>query len=863
MYVLGREMGNQFKKTCFLVACLSVFLPAGWDGRAAVDVHPVFPANNIWNAPVDALPLDPNSAAYVASIGPGENVHADFGSGTWNGGPIGIPFVSVPGSQPMAAIHYTNYGDESDPGPFPIPADAPVEGGSGSGGDRHVLVVDDDHGLLFELFRAFLQPDGSWNAESGARYDLKSNALRPAGWTSADAAGLPIFPGLVRYDEVATGEITHAIRFTAPRTRRSYVWPARHFASSSDDPGLPPMGQRFRLKAGVDISGYSAPMRVILRAMKKYGIILADNGAPWYISGAPDERWDNDMLHELDAILGSDFEAVDCSGLMIDPDSGQAGSPDAPIIHLSKTSFHFGAERDGTPTRTATAVITNTGTEVLIWTAAPSTDWISVSPLSGSGAGVLTIGIARTDMAPGAYAGTIAITSPNASNSPQTINVGLDILPAGTSQAPFGSFDSPVNESNVSSSIAVTGWALDDIEAAGVKIYRDPAGAEPLGSRIFIGDATFVEGARPDVELAYSVYPLNRRAGWGYMLLTNFLPDGGDGTYTLHAYATDKEGHEVLLGSKTVACDNAHAVKPFGAIDLPAQGAMISGSTYINGGWALTPQPNGIPTDGSTIMLWVDGLPIGHPSYNHYRDDIAMLFPGYANSNGAVGVYALDTTAFANGVHTIAWSVRDGGGNEDGIGSRYFSILNAGMSSPQSGLPVRGSLTTLAELQGYRDGSAQPMHARRGYDRSRPPDHILVTPGAHAPYSHGVIPAPPGNPGFSQGPLLVVPELERLEIMLDERAWAVDAQRRVAEMAGLPTAHAPMGRPASRWEGYLIVGEELRALPIGSTLDAVAGVFSWLPGPGFLGDYRLVFVNREGMSRAFLTVRIEPRAPSS
>ena len=273
---------------------------AGWDGNASLDSGPVFPANNIWNTPVDTLPLDPGSAAYVASIGSSAVVHADFGSGTWDGGPIGIPFIVVPGTQPKVTVHYTAYGNESDPGPFPIPVDAPVEGGSESDGDRHVLVVDKDHGLLYELYRVFLQPDGSWNAESGAKYNLQSNALRPAGWTSADAAGLPIFPGLVRYDEVASGEIKHAIRFTAPLTRRAYVWPARHYASSSDDSNRPPMGQRFRLKAGVDISSFSAPVRVILQAMKKYGIILADNGSPWYVTGVPDPRWDNDMLHELD-----------------------------------------------------------------------------------------------------------------------------------------------------------------------------------------------------------------------------------------------------------------------------------------------------------------------------------------------------------------------------------------------------------------------------------------------------------------------------------------------------------------------------------------------------------------------------------
>jgi hypothetical protein len=307
---------------------------AGWDGNAALGSCPVLPADNIWNAPVDTLPLDAHSSAYVSSIGASSIVHADFGSGTWNGGPIGIPFVSVPDSQPDVDIHYTAYGSESDPGPFPVPAAAPVEGGSASDGDRHVLVVDRDNCRLYELYRSFLQADGSWNADSGAMYDLRSNALRPDGWTSADAAGLPIFPGLVCYDEVAAGEIAHAIRFTAPQTRQAYVWPARHYASSSSDSSLPPMGQRFRLKAGVDISGYSGPVQVILRAMKKYGILLADNGSAWYLSGVPDERWDNDMLHELDNILGSDFEAVDCSSLMVDPDSGQAGEP-APLTLTS------------------------------------------------------------------------------------------------------------------------------------------------------------------------------------------------------------------------------------------------------------------------------------------------------------------------------------------------------------------------------------------------------------------------------------------------------------------------------------------------------------------------------------------------
>jgi hypothetical protein len=284
---------------------------------------PVLPPDNIWNVAIDTLPVHPRSADYVRSIGETAGVHPDFGSGTWDGGPIGIPYVVVPGGQPLVPISF-EYADESDPGPYPLPADAPIEGGPASSGDRHVLVLDRDRCRLYEVFAAYPQPDGSWRAGSGAVFDLGSHALRPAGWTSADAAGLPILPGLVRWEETAAGAIRHAVRVTAPRTRRAYVWPARHFASSQTDEALPPMGQRFRLKASKDLSGFAPEVRVILMAMKVYGAILADNGSAWFVSGVPDERWNNDVLvNQLRLVKGSDFEAVDVSGLMVDPDSGQ------------------------------------------------------------------------------------------------------------------------------------------------------------------------------------------------------------------------------------------------------------------------------------------------------------------------------------------------------------------------------------------------------------------------------------------------------------------------------------------------------------------------------------------------------------
>jgi len=282
----------------------------------------VLPADNIWNTPVDQLPVSPNSSTYVNRIGAGSPLHPDFGSGLYNGGPIGIPFITVPGTQTTYPASFL-YASESDPGPYAIPLNAPIEGGSNSTGDRHVISIDINNCILYELYNAFPQT-ASWKADSGAIFNLGSNALRPASWTSADAAGLPIFPGLVRYDEIASGEIRHALRFTVPSTQRAYVWPARHYASSITDPTYPPMGVRFRLKASFNISGFLATNQIILRALQKYGMMIADNGSAWFVSGAPDSRWDNTDLHVLTTITGSAFEVVDVSPLMVDPNSGQA-----------------------------------------------------------------------------------------------------------------------------------------------------------------------------------------------------------------------------------------------------------------------------------------------------------------------------------------------------------------------------------------------------------------------------------------------------------------------------------------------------------------------------------------------------------
>ncbi len=287
--------------------------------NASLNGYRPFPASDAWNTPIDKAPVDPNSDALIASIGRDKPLHPDFGT-TYNGTPSGIPYVVASGNTPRVPVTF-EYKDESDPGPYPVPASAQIEGGPNSKGDRHILVLDRDNWKLYELFSAYpqtLNGKTGWKAGSGAIFDLKTNAPRPAGWTSADAAGLPIFPGLVRYDEaVIQKEIRHALRFTIVRSRHAYVPPARHFASSKTDPNLPPMGMRVRLRADVDISRFPVCCQVILKCLQTYGMIVADNGSDWFISGAPDSRWNDDELGALKRIKGSDFEVVKMGPLTI------------------------------------------------------------------------------------------------------------------------------------------------------------------------------------------------------------------------------------------------------------------------------------------------------------------------------------------------------------------------------------------------------------------------------------------------------------------------------------------------------------------------------------------------------------------
>lgn len=286
----------------------------------------MFPANNVWNASIEKLPVHPNSKKYIERIGSSSPLHPDFGAGTWEGQPLGIPINIIRPSTKRVPVEF-EYADESDRVAYPIPENPKIEGGIESDGDRHLIVLDPANEKLYELYHVSKNQKGSWSAGSGAVFDLRSNTLRPEGWTSADAAGLPIMPGLLRYAELASGSIEHALRFTASRTQKAFVWPATHFASSNSDPNLPPMGIRLRLRSNFDESSFPADCQIILRCLKKYGMFLADNGSSWFISGEPDERWNNDTLHQLSRVKGADFEAVDESGLMQKRNSGECKQP--------------------------------------------------------------------------------------------------------------------------------------------------------------------------------------------------------------------------------------------------------------------------------------------------------------------------------------------------------------------------------------------------------------------------------------------------------------------------------------------------------------------------------------------------------
>lgn len=463
-----------------------------------------------------------------------------------------------------------------------------------------------------------------------------------------------------------------------------------------------------------------------------------------------------------------------------------------PWISIDRSTLNFSVDVVGNQTASQIFTITNRGVETLNWSISSNADWLSCTPGNGSGAAEISVALTPTAaaLATGSHSAVITIADENAYNSPQTISVSLTVLPAGSGNPPIGSFDTPVQDASVSGSIAVTGWAVDDFGISSIIIYRDPVSGEGI-DLVYIGNAISVAGARPDIQALYPEYPGSYKAGWGYMLLTNCLPGQGNGTFTLHAIARDMEGNRVTLGSRIIHCDNDNAVEPFGTIDTPTQGGIASGSRYVNFGWALTRQPNTIPFDGSTITVWVDGVPFGNPVYNQYRQDIATLFSGYNNSGGAVGYFVLDTTAHQNGVHTIAWSVKDDAGHIQGIGSRYFTIKN---SSTQ----YRTADATSGAVDLNVSLSKNPIWFRTGFNRDVPLREILPD---------GMV-------------TIAIRPLERLEIWFNEPGNG--------EMVAVKVTKA----------GKM-------ALPIGSSLDEARGIFRWQTGVGFSGPHRLVFLIKQ------------------
>lgn len=495
---------------------------------------------------------------------------------------------------------------------------------------------------------------------------------------------------------------------------------------------------------------------------------------------------------------------------------------DTPEIAINHTDLYFASILSSSAkTPTQTVMITNSGAGTLRWDAEKfayggdkDVDWLKLSTSPGIESAILEIWVDPLGLPEGTYTGIITITSTLAANSPQIINVSLTVFPKRTNAETFGTFDTPGDGSTVMSSIPVTGWVLDDIGIKKVSLWRNPVYGEAAGNetgvaagKIYVGDAVLVEGARPDVEISYPTYPMNYKAGWGYMMLTNGLPNGGNGVYIIHAYAENASGDAFLLGSKTIYCDNANAVKPFGAIDSPAQGSTIHGSKYRNQGWVLTPQPHIIPQDGSTLHAYIDGQNIGTLAYNYFRKDISEYFPGYMNSNGAMAFLDIDTSDFSDGIHTIQWTATDNAGNTDGIGSRFFTIYNPGYTRP-------------ASLPNKNNPALSNPHPRLSTSQikeimTKPPQQNLPLIFATG---HAAIPSfqsiHPGQHGC-----------QHVTLAQDQRLIIQPAQL-----------------DAQLVDARLLVNNQVRPLPIGSSLNPHHGTFYWQVGPGFLGEFSFILI---------------------
>jgi hypothetical protein len=516
---------------------------------------------------------------------------------------------------------------------------------------------------------------------------------------------------------------------------------------------------------------------------------------------------------------------------------GQGSITNAPIMSIDKTALTFTAVTTGAEFSSQTAAqtirLTQAGPGTVTWTAASTAPWLVVSPTSGSGTATLTISVQFASGLAATQSGNVTLTFTGAGNTAGPIVVTLNTI--SSSVAPTGAFDTPTNgATGVAGSIAVTGWAIDDVQVTRVAICRDAVPGESAPphpacnglTQVFIGDGAFVEGARPDIQALFPNHPLNTRAGWGYLMLTNFLPDLGNGTFTLHAYASDADGHTTSIGSTTITCTNATSIAPFGAIDTPNQGETISGGAYINFGWALSPGTRRADVPGGgTVQVLIDGTNVGTPGGWVARPDLTSLFPiaDYSGVDNAAAAFIFDTTALTNGVHTIAWVVTATSGGTSGVGSRFFGVSNGALFADPSQSGVRSAPTNViasaATLEMPREAALRmespltlaleidlapadvtTIHGRRGFDLTAPLREYAAADGRVTVQAE---------------------ELDRIELLLSDTG-------------------------GHQYTGYLRTIDGVAPLPVGSTLDAATGAFTWMLGVGFIGNYNLVFVRWNG-----------------
>ncbi|MCP4213088.1 MAG: hypothetical protein GY765_00460 [bacterium] len=478
---------------------------------------------------------------------------------------------------------------------------------------------------------------------------------------------------------------------------------------------------------------------------------------------------------------------------------------EAPGIAVERMQVNFGAEVAGATTEDQPLTITNSGDGTLDWAVDSDKKWIKISPASGSGTQEVSVSIDSSALPAGTHSGTITITANEEMTRQVTVNT--KVFPKGEKSLPFGKLLSPATGVNVSRNVPITGWALDEIGEVDVRIYCTVSNSS---ERVYLGDAVFLSGSRPDIEAAYPDLPKNFRSGWGYMLLTDLLPGGGNGQYLISAVAVDASGNESQLGSADIYCNNSQSELPFGAIESPAPGSEISGDEYVNLGWVLAAEAGSIPEDGSTIKGWVDGMPLeGHPVYNIYKESVAQMFPAYYNSGGAAAYYVLDTTRYANGTHVITWSVEDSEGNRSDVGSQYFTVSNRGNRARinSGGLPVKAC-----------DDCFTPVWFKRGYAPDSSPELLQAD-------AEGAV---------------------TIQITEDQR-FMLALNSRVAEENEGKTF---------KYSGYLLHDGQYRVLPVGSYLDVETGAFYWQPGAGFFGEYTFVFIEKEGKERHKKTVKV-------